>query len=423
LLKQILKTAERRLTQATNKLEACSRAGRIASPVLQLRALPRVKHQLTLPWQDGRMVLPLSSVSSLFGSARSSGGMDLSFITRGASGASPTAGPGAATLALANAAKHEAKQLADLAKDPQIVRDLARYEKVLKNARSINDVLDDPVARKVLMTATGLKSDVDNIALLKKALLSDPADKKSLAVRMSTINDAWLAFAREYDLAKYGLDRLYPQMDGVKGRWSINIDREGEPLEAMLEIKQTRGGLLQAQVDGVPIPITVNGTKVTFDLLWRDAKDEIHTTRLTGTLGKDSMSGVQYDDGVKVDASWKAKPYFADALKEISDNYIAEKRLDMLDAQLPGLGSAVLFKQMAKNLKNATDVLGSPLGREVITVAFSIPKQIAVQPLIAQERVINQRMNPAKLAESAYANTVAERYLMMRNGGVGGVTA
>jgi hypothetical protein len=368
------------------------------------------------------MVLPLSSVRSLFGSARSSGGMDLSFITRGASGASAMAGAGSATLALANAAKHEAKQLADLAKDPQIVRDLARYEKVLKNAGSINDVLDDPVARKVLMTATGLKSDVDNIGLLKKALLSDPADPKSVAARMSTINDAWLAFAREYDLAKYGLDRLYPQMDGVKGRWSINIEREGKPLEAMLEIKQTRGGL-QAQVNGVPIAITVNGAKVTLDLIWRDAKDEIRTSRLTGTLGKDGMSGVQADDGVKVDAGWKAKPYFADALKEISNNYVAEKRLDMLDAQLPGLGSAVLFKQLAKTLKNATDVLGSPLGREVITVAFNIPKQIAVQSLIAQEKVINQRMNPAKLADSAYANTVAERYLMMRNGGIGGVTA
>ena len=102
------------------------------------------------------MVLSLSTVSMLFGSSQSSGGVDFSFITRGASGVSTMADPGSTKAALSNAAKNEARQLADVAKDPQVVKDLARYEKVLKNAGSIDDVLNDPVARKVLMTASGL---------------------------------------------------------------------------------------------------------------------------------------------------------------------------------------------------------------------------------------------------------------------------
>ena len=368
------------------------------------------------------MVLPLSTVSMLFGSTQSSGGVDFSFITRGQSGASATADVGSIKLALANADKNEARQRADVAKDPQVVKDLARYEKVLRNAESIDDVLNDPIARKVLMTASGLKGDVDNIGLLKKAMLSDPTDPKSVAARMSQINGAWLQFAKEFDLAQYGLDRLYPQQDGVEGRWRINLDREGETIEAMLEIKQVRG-VWQAEIDGVAIPISVDGEDVTLDLLWRDAEDNLHTSRLTGTLDKNGLSGAQFDDGQQIDAAWKAAPYFADALKSVSDNYISEKRLDMLDAQLPGLGSAVLFKQVAKTFENATDVLGSPLGREVITVAFNIPKQIAVQSLVAQEKAINQRMNPAKLANEAYADIVAQRYLIMLNGGLGGVTA
>jgi hypothetical protein len=368
------------------------------------------------------MVLSLSTVSMLFGSSQSSGGVDFSFITRGASGVSTMADPGSTKAALSNAAKNEARQLADVAKDPQVVKDLARYEKVLKNAGSIDDVLNDPVARKVLMTASGLKGDIDNIGLLKKAMLSDPADPNSLAARMSQINGAWLTFAKEYNLAKYGLDRLYPQMDGVGGRWRVSLDREGETIEAMLEIKQTRG-VWQAQVDGVGIPIAVNGQDVRLDLLWRDAEDELHTSRLTGVLGNNGLSGAQFDDGVMIDAGWKAEPYFADALKSVGDDYIAEKRLDMLDAQVPGLGSAVLFKQAAKTFKTATDVLGSRLAREVISVAFNIPKQIALQSLAAQEKAINQRMNPAKLADEAYADIVAHRYLIMLNGGQGGITA
>jgi hypothetical protein len=358
------------------------------------------------------MVMPLSTISMLFRSTQASGGIDFSFITQGAaSGATGTADAGSIKIALVNAEKNEAKQLAQVARDPQVVRDLTRYEKVLRNAETIDDVLDDPIARKVLMTANGLKADVDNIGLLKRALLSDPSDPRSVAVQMSRINGAWIDFARKFDLAEYGLDRLYPQMDGIAGRWRINLDREGETIEAMLEIRQ------------VAVPITVDGEDVTLDLLWRDAADELHTSRLTGTLGPDGLSGAQADDGVPIAAGWTATPYFSDALKDVSDSYIAEKRLDMLDQQLPGLGSAVLFKQVARTFETAIDILGSPLAREVVSVAFNIPKQIAIQSIPAQEKAINQRLNPAKLADERYADIVAQRYLIMLNGGLGGVTA
>jgi hypothetical protein len=370
------------------------------------------------------MAITPAILSMLYSGSAQSGSVDFSFLTRGTtSSGTAVADAGSIKTGLVNAEKNEAKQLAQVAKDPQVVKDLERYAKVVKNAKSIDEVLADPIARKVLMTANGLKGDVDNIGLLKKALLSDPDNAKSVANQLSSINAAWRAFAQKYDLATYGVDRLSPRMDGMAGRWRVTLEREGEPLEAMLEIQKARGGGLTAQIDGVPVPVIVEGDTVTIDLLWRDAEDELHTTRLTGTLGKDGLSGEQRDDGVKLDAAWGATPYFKDALTEVSENYIAEKRLDMLDQQLPGLGSAVLFKQIAASLKDATDILGSPLGREVITTAFNIPKQIAVQSLPAQEKAINQRMNPAKLANPAFADIVAQRYLMMLNGGLGGITA
>ena len=213
----------------------------------------------------------------------------------------------------------------------------------MKNAKTIEDVLDDPVARTVFMTANGLKSDINNIGMAKKALASDPADKSSIAARLASINGAWLDAVSTYNVAKYGVDRLAPKMDGFAGRWRIELEREGEPIEAMLEISKARGGGFQATVDGVPVPITVNGSDITLDLLWDDAEEELHTTRLTGTLGKDGLSGAQFDDGTKIAETWGATPYFADAVADIGKNYIAEKRLDMLDQQMPGprLGRAV----------------------------------------------------------------------------------
>ncbi len=271
------------------------------------------------------MTLPLSSINLLFSSSTSSGGVDFSFLTKSSSSSSSgvVAGAGSIKIALANAEKNEAKQLAQVAKDPQVAKDLARYAKVVNGAKTMNDVLNDPVARKVFMTANGLKGSVDYVGLAKKALNSDPSDTRSPAAKLASIDGGW------YDTVK---------------KWPVGL-----------------AGIGVLQV--------------------------------------------------------------SDAVTEISADYVAEKRLDMLDAQLPGLGSAVLFKEIAPNLKDALDILGSPLGREIITTALNIPKQIAVQSIEAQQKAINQRMNPAKLSNPTYVSTIAERYLMMLNGGIGGVTA
>lgn len=369
------------------------------------------------------MNISSSVLNMLYSGSARTGSVDFSFLVQGGASTTQTANVGSIKSALASAEKNEARQLAQTAKDPQVQKDLARYAKVVANAESIDDVLKDPIARKVLMTANGLKADVDNVGLLKKALLSDPRNSKSVAAQMASINGGWIDFAKKYDLAKYGIDRLHPQTDGFEGRWRISIEREGEQLEAMLQITQGRGGAWQATIDDVVVPIIVEGENLTLNLLWRDAADELHTTTLRGTLGKDGLSGEQLNDGAPIDTAWGATPYFKDALKEVSDSYIAEKRLDMLDQQMPGLGSAVLFKSIAATLKTPLDVLGSPLGREVITTAFNIPKEIAIQSIPAQQKAISQRMDPAKLANPHFADTVAQRYLIMLNGGMGGITA
>lgn len=371
------------------------------------------------------MNINAAMASMLFANtSTTAGSIDFSFLTQNASASATTANVGSVKSALVNAEKNEAKQLAQTAKDPQIQKDLARYEKVVKSAKSIDDVLADPIARKVLMTANGLKADIDNIALAKKAMTSDPTDPKSVASRMSSINGAWLNFAKTYNLSKYGLDALSPRQDGVAGRWNIQFEREGEPIEAMLEISKVRGGGYQATIDGVATPVIVDAdNNITINSLWRDAADELRTSSFMGKLTKDGLSGTYTNDGEVAYLPWKAPAYFAGAMQTVRDNYIAEKRLDMLDAQMPGLGSAVLFKQSAKSMKGAIDILGSPLGREVVTTAFNIPKQIAVQSMAAQQKAITQRMDPAKLQNDHFVDQIAQRYLIMLNGGMGGITA
>jgi hypothetical protein len=107
----------------------------------------------------------------------------------------------------------------------------------------------------------------------------------------------------------------------------------------------------------------------------------------------------------------------SDTIKAVSDSYIAEKRLDILDQQLPGLGTAILFKKIAPTLDKPIKVLGVGVAREVVTTALGIPKQIAFQSLEAQERAIAKRLDVNDLKDPKYLDRLLLRYLIEYNGG------
>lgn len=250
------------------------------------------------------------------------GGFDYAALFSGSQGG-VAYDAGGVTAALERAEQNEAKQIAQVAKEPQVQKDLARYAKVLRESTTIEQVLDDPVARRVLLKASGLGAHVDSVALAKKALASDPSDPKSLANRLAGVEGGWLETTKTYNFSLFGLTLL------------------------------------------------------------------------------------KIDQGVQ----------------EVSDNYVAELRLDSLDEQLPGLGSAILFKRIAKDLDSAVKILGSALGREVVTTALGLPKQIALQSIEAQEKAILNRLDPAKLQNPEFVDRLVTRYLIQLNGGTTGVVA
>jgi hypothetical protein len=256
--------------------------------------------------------------------SRSSGGFDFSILTQaGASGAGGAFPGGSARMALELADKNEAKQLEQIARQPVTKKEIERYTKVVKAATSLDDVLKDPVARKVFMKANGLGAFVDSLGLAKKALASDPDDPGSLARKLASINATWLEVAKKYAFKDFGVSVLCADSN----------------------------------------------------------------------------------------------------IKEVAENYVGEMRLDMLDQQTPGLGSAILFKRTAANFDTPIKILGSALAREVVTTALSIPKQIALQSLLAQEKAISGRIDPKKLKDPEFADKIAQRYLINLNGGTGGITA
>jgi hypothetical protein len=264
------------------------------------------------------------TAASILSQSSSRGGID--FV--GMFGSSGSSGSGTMSLASVDTAiqqadKNEKKQLAQVAKDPIVQKEIARYTKVVKNAKTLDEVLDDPVARKVFLKANGLGSEVDHVALAKKALASDPTDDQSVANKLAKVNGNWLAIAKTYNFELFGVGRIKT----------------------------------------------------------------------------------------------------SDSIKEVTDNYVSEKRLDMLDEQMPGLGTVMLFKKIAANLDSPIKILGSAVGREVVTTALGLPKQIALQSVEAQVKAVSQRMDATKLKSDVFVDKLVQRYLVQLNGGSTGSIA
>lgn len=253
---------------------------------------------------------------------RTNGGFDFSVLAGGASSGGASADAGSVHVALANAEKNEDKQRERIAKDPIVKKELERYAKVVKEADTIEDVLDDPVARRVFLKANGLGDQADAVALAKKTLTSDLDDQGALAYRLASINSNWLSTAQKYSFKTFGLSLL-----------KLNI-----------------------------------------------------------------------------------------SIEEVGENYVGEKRLDMLDEQLPGLGSSILFKKVAADLDTPIKILGSALGREVVTTALGLPRQIALQSLEAQTKAISERLDAKKLKDPEFVDKLVQRYLIQLNGGSSGLT-
>lgn len=164
-----------------------------------------------------------------------------------------------AISALQQAETNKAKDIADTAKQPQVQRDIQAFTKAIQSATTPQQLLSNPDALKVLLTANGLGDQLQYTALAKKALLSDSGDSKSLA---NTLSDTrWKSVAQTYDFANKGLSVIkdpnviqtitnaYAEIT-----WRHSLDATTPGLSDALTFRQTAGSVTVAdQILGDPI--------------------------------------------------------------------------------------------------------------------------------------------------------------------------
>lgn len=119
--------------------------------------------------------------------------------------AAPSAASALGTFRRATAPGAEEKGVAQERKDPVSLRALDQFTKALDKAPDIDKALADPRIQAVLLPALGLADKVGQTALVRRVLLSDPADPESLASRLG---GTWKAAAETLDLKAGGLEKL-----------------------------------------------------------------------------------------------------------------------------------------------------------------------------------------------------------------------
>lgn len=107
------------------------------------------------------------------------------------------------TQALRNAEAHRDRDVALVAKQPDVRRVTEAFSKAVANAESPAALLRDPAALEVILTANGLGDQIGRNALARNALMSDVTKPDALANRLT--DTRWSKAAKLYDFARSGL--------------------------------------------------------------------------------------------------------------------------------------------------------------------------------------------------------------------------
>ena len=108
--------------------------------------------------------------------------------------------------ALRSAEANEKRDVAQVARQPEVKRVTDAFAKAVAKATSPDALLRDPAALEVILTANGLGDQLGRNALAREALTSDASKPDALANRLS--DTRWAKAAKLYDFARAGLSLI-----------------------------------------------------------------------------------------------------------------------------------------------------------------------------------------------------------------------
>lgn len=101
-----------------------------------------------------------------------------------------------------------------------------------------------------------------------------------------------------------------------------------------------------------------------------------------------------------------------EVLDRIADGYAEIAWRRSLDETTPGLSDALTFREQARSIGSATEILGNSVLRRVVTTALGLPPQIAFQSLETQAQAVTSRLDLSRLKDKDFVDKFTQRYLL-----------
>jgi Protein of unknown function (DUF1217) len=165
--------------------------------------------------------------------------------------------------ALSNAEQDETQEITATSQEPQVARAIQAFTTAVQNATSPQQLLSNPQALQVLLTANGLGDQTSYTALATQTLLSNINDPNSLVNQLS--DTRWQSVVQTYDFANKGLSIIQnPQViqtiaNGyAEVTWMNSLDATTPGLSDALTFRQEASSITSVdQILGDPVMRTV----------------------------------------------------------------------------------------------------------------------------------------------------------------------
>jgi hypothetical protein len=232
-----------------------------------------------------------SSITSLLSAAIGSSSNSITTlmleVATGGTASGSTENP---VTALANAERDQTQEITATSQQPQVARMIQAFTTAVQNAKTPQQLLANPQALQVLLTANGLGDQTSYTALATQTLLSNINDSNSLVNKLS--DTRWQSVVKTYDFANQGLSVIQnPQViqtiaNGyAEVTWMKSLDATTPGLSDALEFRKEASSLTSVdQILGDPVARTVVTTalgipeQIAFQPL--NAQEQAITSRL-----------------------------------------------------------------------------------------------------------------------------------------------
>lgn len=308
---------------------------------------------------------------------------------------------GLPSLFLFNAAvKNQKAPLANTAKDSHVKADIAYFTSTIAKLKTVDDFLKNTKLINFVLTAFGLQSQNNAMGIIKEVLSQDPTSKSALANKLA--DPRWQKMANALDFFHRGLAGLQA--------YSSTTTQKIQPGNITLTLNTTpnfKVGQMVTFADSahpkqnfmVGAVSKINGKSVT-----------ISVSAGFGAIGSGTFSKWSvFANNPKPGGNTTAP---SQVVQKIVQQYTTAQFENSLGRQSTPAEEAAYFLRNSSSVTSVYQLLGDRVMLDVIEGALGLPKNIAVQPIESQARLIKSQLDIKQLQRpqaSSFAAATADQ--------------